>query len=97
MSCPDCESTRSRTRETGFDAAGRKLRVKVCEDCGIRYTTLEVTLPRHLSLYVLSPFRKWRNRMELRRRRGYHGTAGGPPLKPEPVIDVTIRVRDRVA
>lgn len=93
MSCPECQSTRARTRETGLDAEGRKLRLKVCQDCSTRYTTLEVTMPPPLSLYVLSPFRKWRNRMEWRRKRGYHGGIGGQPLKPEPEVKVTLHVR----
>lgn len=91
MSCPDCSSHRARTRESGHDAEGRRLRYKVCLDCGGRFTTIEVTVPH--SLYVLSAYRKYRNRMTMRARRGYHGTRGGPPLKPEPVIDVTVKVR----
>ena len=93
MSCPDCASHQSRTRESGYDSEGRRLRAKVCGDCGARYTTIEVTVPRPGSLYVLSAYRKWRNRMAMRQRRGYHGGLGGPPLRPEPVVDVKVRVR----
>lgn len=91
MSCPACESHRARTRQSGHDSEGRRLRYKACEDCGTRYTTIEVTVP--YSLHVLDGHLKQRNRMAERVRRGYHGTKGGPPLKPEPVIDVVVKVR----
>ncbi len=93
MSCPDCSSHKGRTRESGHDSDGRRLRAKECMDCGTRYTTIEVTVPPPGSLYVLSAYRKWRNRMDMRRRRGYHGGLGGQPLRPEPVVDVRVRVR----
>ena len=96
MSCPDCSSHKSRTRESGHDSEGRRLRAKVCE-CGTRYTTIEVTVPPPGSLYVLSAYRKWRNRMGMRRRRGYQGGLGGAPLRPEPVVDVVIKVRKGAA
>ena len=94
--CPECQSHRNRTRESGYDSEGRRLRAKVCSDCGHRFSTIEVTLPPSQSLYVLSAFRKWRNRMDMRARRGYHGPGlGGPPLKPEPVVEVKVNVRRR--
>jgi transcriptional regulator NrdR family protein len=93
VSCPECDGVKSRTRETGYDADGRRLRLKVCADCGTRYTTLEVTMPPEASLYVLAPLRKYRNRMAQRRKRGYQGGLGGAPLKPEPIIEVKVKVK----
>ncbi len=94
MSCPECESHQSRTRESGYDAEGRRLRSKVCIECGARYSTIEVTIPAPGSLYVLDAYRKYRNRMTMRARRGYHGGIGGAPLRPEPVVNVKIKVRE---
>lgn len=92
--CPACSSHRRRVRMTSVDVEGRKLRYGTCLDCGRRYTTVEVTVPDPHSLFTLSGLRKEQNRQRERRRRGYHGPGlGGPPLKPEPVLDISVRVR----
>ncbi len=80
---------------TSLDAESRKLRYGTCLDCGRRYSTVEVTVPDPHSLFTLSGIRKTHNRMQMRKRRGYHGTRGGAPIKPEPVLDVEVKVRTR--
>jgi hypothetical protein len=50
-------------------------------------------MPPEASLYVLAPLRKYRNRMAQRRKRGYQGGLGGAPLKPEPIIEVKVKVK----
>lgn len=93
--CPDCESSRRRVRMTGVDSEGRKMRYGICLDCTRRYTTVEVTVPDPHSLFTLSALRKEQNRLSERQRRGYHGGIGGPPLKPEPVLRVTVSLAEK--
>lgn len=96
--CPECESTRTRTRTRGTDADGRPLRYRQCLDCEVYFSTVEAVIPPPASLYVLDAHRKWRNRMDMRRRRGYHGPGlGGPPLKPEPRLEVIVKLREPAA
>jgi hypothetical protein len=91
--CPNCGGSTSRVRTRGHDFDGRYLRYRQCDDCGTFFSTVEAAIPPPGSLYVLDSYRKWRNRMDMRRRRGYHGPGlGGPPLKPEPKLKVKVRV-----
>jgi hypothetical protein len=91
--CPKCGGSKSRVRTRGHDAEGRYLRYRQCKDCDSYYSSVEAVIPPPGSLYVLDGFRKYRNRMEMRRRRGYHGPGlGGPPIKPEPRLLVSVRV-----
>lgn len=90
--CPECGGIRSRTRESGHDLDGRRIRYRVCETCQAKFCTLEVTLPPSVSFHVINAYRKWRNRMAMRRKRGYQGGLGGHPLKPEPHLIVSVKM-----
>ena len=47
---PDCGSVKTRTDYAGMDEDGHRIRVRGCDDCGNRFTTVEVAVP----------FRFWR-------------------------------------
>ena len=93
--CPECGSTRVRVVLTGADEADRMLRLRKCEECGAKFTTIEVLSP--VSIYRLDVVRKWRNRMRMRELRGYHGGLGGNPGAPAPSVTVAVSVRERAA
>lgn len=91
--CRKCGSVNTRSRERMYSASGDVLRWRACRDCQHRFGTIEVDLPDGVTPFLLSQMRKYTNRMRVRSRRGYHGGLGGAPLKPEPVVYVTVRVR----
>lgn len=92
--CRSCGSVNTRSRDSMYTAAGDHLRWRYCFDCREKWGTIEVDLPVGVSPYLLSQSRKYRNRMRERVRRGYHGPGlGGSPLKPEPRVAVTVKVR----
>ena len=91
--CPECGSTKVRVISTGADEQDRMLRLRRCQECNYKFTTIEVISP--VSFYRLDVVRKWRNRMRMRELRGYHGGLGGNPGTAAPSVTVTFRVNDR--
>lgn len=93
--CPDCGSIAVRCMLTGADEDDRPLRLRRCEECGHRFTTVEVLAPA--SIYRLDVHRKLRNRMRMRERRGYHGGVSGAKAKPMPRLVVSVSLREPAA
>lgn len=96
VECPDCGSVKTRCRGGGRSDDGHRLRRRICDDCGMIFTTAEVVLlyddgtPAPLS--ALDSEHRWYHREEQRRRIKYHGTRGGRKAYVEPAR-VSIRVR----
>lgn len=94
--CPACGSVRVRALAWGSTDEDQPLRHRACEDCGERFTSIEVVVPG-FTLYQLDSVRKWRNMMRQRVTRGYQGGRGGPGPKRTPRITVDVKVRERVS
>lgn len=90
--CPDCGSIRVRVLSTGATDDDLPVRLRRCDECGHKFTTVEVHSP--VSFYRLDSGRKWRNRMRMRELRGYRG-GKGPKGKPSPLIRVRVTVVER--
>lgn len=88
--CAACGSIRVRCLMTGATEDDMPLRLRRCEECGHKFTTVEVLAP--LSFYRLDVHRKLRNREKMRERRGYHGMRSGTYRRPQPVLKVKVKV-----
>ena len=96
VECPRCESILTRSRGGGRADTGERLRRRVCDECGLIFTTVEVAVlyddGSPVALTTLDSEYRWYHREEQRRRRKYHGTRTGrkPYIQP---ARLTIRIR----
>ena len=81
VECPSCESILTRSRGGGRSVDNHRLRRRVCADCSLIFTTVEVPVlyddGTPVPISALDDEHRYRNRMEQRRRVGYHGTRAG--------------------
>jgi hypothetical protein len=61
--CPDCESGRSRVRNTGHDPEGNIIRRRKCQDCDTVYCTVEAVLPKEFSFTRSDTYSNGRNKV----------------------------------
>jgi hypothetical protein len=92
--CPACGSVKVRCLKYGATDDDMPVRLRRCDECGGKFTTVEVISP--VTFYRLDSARKWSNRMRMRERRGYAGGLG-PKGKPAPLLRVKVSVVERVA
>jgi DNA-directed RNA polymerase subunit RPC12/RpoP len=90
--CADCGSIRQRVKRTGTTDQDQVLRLRQCDDCGHRFTTVEVVVTG-ATLWQLDVGHRFVKRMQTRARRGYHGTRSGSYPRSQAAIDVTVKVR----
>ena len=88
VECPACESILTRSRGGGRSAEGYRLRRRVCQDCALIFTTVEVAVlyddGSTVPLSALDDEVRWANQESQRRRIGFHGTGGGRKPYVEP-------------
>jgi transcriptional regulator NrdR family protein len=87
--CPSCGAPPGRVSQNGYDDHDRVLRLRVCQTCDAKYTTVELPVPG--SFYKLAD--SWRHKQVLRARmaRGYHNTRSGRHRRPRPVLIVDVK------
>ena len=90
--CSDCGSIRQRVKRTGTTEQDQVLRLRQCDDCGHRFTTVEVIVP-DATLWQLDVGSRFANQMRTRERRGYQGTRSGTYPRSRAMVDVSVRVR----
>ena len=96
--CPSCGAGPGRCIEVGHDDQDRTLRLRRCQTCASKYTTVEVALPEGASFYVLADSWRYRQLMKARLRRGFHSTSQGRYRRPRTqTLDVKVRVTRRAA
>jgi len=89
--CPECESHRTQTLDTGYSDEGYRLRRRKCIDCGATsFTTAEVVVPVPFSR--LDTHRRWLSRMYHRKRNGYQGKTQLAHPKPPAKLVITVKV-----
>lgn len=101
VECPRCESILTRCRGGGRADTGERLRRRVCDECGLIFTTVEVAVlyddGSPVALTALDSEFRWYHREEQRRRVKYHGTLTGKKPYIEPArLTVRVRVTDPV-
>lgn len=99
VECPECGSILTRCRGGGRADSGERLRRRVCEDCRLIFTTVEVPVlyqdGRCVPLTALDSELRWYNREEQRRRVGYHHGAGGRrPYATPARLNVRVKVTE---
>lgn len=91
--CKECGAGPGRCIEVGHDDRDRTLRLRRCDTCGTRYTTVEIALPADASFYVLADSWRYRQLLKARLRRGYHDTQQGRYRRSRRQrLDVRVRV-----
>ena len=106
VECPRCESVLTRSRGGGRADTGERLRRRVCDECRLIFTTVEVPLLYDdgdvVPLSAIDSEYRWYHRTEQRKRVKYHGTRTGrlPYVEPARLsvkVRVTRPVRKRAA
>ena len=81
VECPECGSILTRSRGGGRSSGDHRLRRRMCEDCGQLFATVEVPVLYNdgeiVPFAAICPKFREQQRLEQRKRVGYHGTAAG--------------------
>lgn len=91
--CPECGARKGKVCETDYsESLGWQLRVRICDECRTRYSTIEIPLPSEVSLHKLGTERRDQRRINARKARGFYDTAQGRYLRPRYRLEVLVRV-----
>jgi hypothetical protein len=88
VECPSCGSILTRSRGGGRDIYEQRIRRRLCMDCDLFFSTVEVPIlyadGKPVPFSALVPDNLIANRRNQRRRVGYHSMASGrhPYVKP---------------
>lgn len=99
VECPECGSILTRSRGGGRSDEDHRLRRRVCEECRLIFTTVEVPVlyadGAPVPLVALDSDYRRRQRRGGRLRVGYHGThAGRKPYARSAQLAVSVTVKD---
>lgn len=99
VECPECGSILTRSRGGGRSDEDHRLRRRICEECRLIFTTVEVPILYEngspVPLVALDSDYRRRKRQGGRLRVGYHGTqAGRHPYARSAQLDVSVTVRE---
>lgn len=88
--CPECGAKLGKTQQESYDDHERYFRLRECRDCGLRYATVEITVPG--SFYDWADQVRYIRTVAARRARGYQNANQGRYRRPRPKLILEARV-----